>query len=34
MRERKIHRLFVTDQGSLVGVVTALDLLRVVEEVG
>jgi CBS domain-containing protein len=34
MRERKIHRLFVTDQGSLVGVVTSLDLLRVVEEVG
>ena len=32
MRERKIHRLFVTDQGSLVGVVTSLDLLRVVEE--
>ena len=32
MRERKIHRLLVTDQGVLVGVVTALDLLRVVEE--
>ena len=32
MRERKIHRLLVTDQGLLVGVVTALDLLRVVEE--
>jgi CBS domain-containing protein len=34
MRERKIHRLFVTEEGSLVGVVTSLDLLRVVEEVG
>jgi CBS domain-containing protein len=32
MRERKVHRLLVTDQGLLVGVVTALDLLRVVEE--
>jgi CBS domain-containing protein len=32
MRERKVHRLLVTDQGVLVGVVTALDLLRVVEE--
>ena len=32
MRERKIHRLFVTDKGSLAGVVTALDLLRVLEE--
>jgi CBS domain-containing protein len=32
MRERKIHRLFVTEGGSLVGIVTALDLLRVLEE--
>jgi CBS domain-containing protein len=32
MRERKIHRLLVTDEGLLVGVVTSLDLLRVVEE--
>jgi CBS domain-containing protein len=32
MRERKIHRLLVTDGGLLVGVVTALDLLRAVEE--
>lgn len=32
MRKRKIHRLLVTDGGLLVGVVTALDLLRVVEE--
>lgn len=32
MRERKVHRLLVTDQGALVGVVTSLDLLRVVEE--
>ena len=32
MRERKVHRLLVTDQGVLVGVGTSLDLLRVVEE--
>lgn len=32
MRERKIHRLLVTDGGVLVGVVTSLDLLRIVEE--
>jgi CBS domain-containing protein len=32
MRERRIHRLLVTDRGLLVGVVTSLDLLRVVEE--
>jgi CBS domain-containing protein len=32
MRERKVHRLLVTEQGVLVGVVTSLDLLRVVEE--
>ena len=32
MRERSIHRLMVTEGGLLVGVVTALDLLRVVEE--
>jgi len=32
MRQRKIHRLFVTEGGSLVGVVTSLDLLRVLEE--
>jgi CBS domain-containing protein len=32
MRERDIHRLFVTDEGALAGIVTALDLLRVVEE--
>jgi predicted transcriptional regulator len=32
MRERKVHRLLVTDQGVLVGVVSSLDLLRVVEE--
>jgi len=32
MRERKIHRLLVTEQGVLVGVVTSLDLLRAVEE--
>jgi CBS domain-containing protein len=32
MRERRIHRLLVTEKGRLVGVVTSLDLLRVVEE--
>jgi CBS domain-containing protein len=32
MRERKVHRLLVTERGRLVGVVGALDLLRVVEE--
>lgn len=32
MRERRVHRLLVTDQGVLVGVVTSLDLLRVVED--
>lgn len=34
MRERGIHRLPVTDQGALVGVVTTQDVLRVVEEIG
>jgi len=34
MRERGLHRLFVTDHGRLVGVVTSLDLLRIVEELG
>ena len=32
MRERRIHRLIITDKGVLVGIVTSLDLLRVVEE--
>jgi len=32
MRERRIHRLLVTDRGVLVGVISSLDLLRVVEE--
>lgn len=32
MRERRIHRLLVTDRGVLVGVLSSLDLLRVVEE--
>ncbi len=32
MRERRVHRLLVTDKGRLVGIVTSLDLLRVVEE--
>ena len=34
MRERRIHRLLVTDRGRLVGIVTSLDLLRIVEERG
>lgn len=34
MRERRIHRLIVTDRGRLVGVVTSLDLLQVVVENG
>ena len=34
MRERRLHRLFVTDKGKLVGVVTSLDLMRIVEELG
>jgi CBS domain-containing protein len=34
MRERRIHRLLVTDRGRLVGIVTSLDLLRIVEELG
>ena len=34
MRERRIHRLMVTDRGRLVGIVTSLDLLRIVEERG
>lgn len=32
MRERRIHRLVVTDRTRVVGVITSLDLLRVVEE--
>ena len=34
MRERRIHRLIVTDRTRVVGVLSSLDLLRVVEEVG
>jgi CBS-domain-containing membrane protein len=34
MRERQLHRLFVTDGGKLVGVITSLDLMRIVEELG
>ena len=34
MRERRIHRLLVTDRGRLVGVVSSLDLLAVVVEAG
>jgi CBS domain-containing protein len=34
MRERRIHRLLVTDKGVVVGIVTSLDLLRIVEELG
>jgi CBS domain-containing protein len=33
MRERRIHRLLVVEKGRLVGVVTSLDLMRIVEEV-
>lgn len=32
MRERRIHRVLVVEQGRLVGILTSLDLLRVVEE--
>lgn len=34
MRERRVHRLIVTDHGVVVGIVTALDLLIVLEELG
>ena len=34
MRERHVHRLLVTERGVLVGIVTALDLMRIVEEFG
>ena len=34
MRELQLHRLFVTDHGRLVGVITSLDLMRIVEEFG
>lgn len=34
MRDRRIHRLVVTERGRLVGVVTSLDLLMVVVEAG
>lgn len=34
MRERRVHRLLVTERGVLVGIVTALDLMRIVEELG
>lgn len=33
MRERRVHRLLVTERGLLVGIISALDLLAVVEEV-
>jgi CBS domain-containing protein len=32
MRERRIHRLLVTEKDCLVGVISSLDLMRVVEE--
>ncbi len=32
MRERRIHRLVVTERARVVGVITSLDLMRVVEE--
>ncbi len=34
MRDRRIHRLIVTERGRLVGVISSLDLLRVVVENG
>ena len=34
MRERRIHRLLVTERGRLIGVVSSLDLLAVVIEGG
>ena len=32
MREKRLHRLLVTERGRLVGMITTLDLMRVVEE--
>ena len=32
MRERRVHRLVVTERGRLVGIISAFDLMRVVEE--
>ena len=32
MRERRVHRLIVTERGRLVGVISSLDLMRVIEE--
>jgi CBS domain-containing protein len=32
MRERRVHRLVVTREGRLAGMITTLDLMRVVEE--
>jgi CBS domain-containing protein len=32
MRERRVHRLLVTERGRLVGILSSLDLMRVVEE--
>jgi CBS domain-containing protein len=32
MAERRIHRVVVTDQGRLAGVVAALDVVRLVAE--
>ena len=34
MREFQLHRLFITDHGKLIGVITSLDLMRIVEELG
>lgn len=34
MRERRIHRLLVTESGVLVGIVTSLDLLEVLDQGG
>lgn len=34
LRERRVHRLVVTERGRLVGMLSTLDLMRVVEELG
>jgi CBS domain-containing protein len=34
MRENRIHRVLVIDDGELVGVVSALDVARAVSDVG
>lgn len=34
MRERRVHRLLVMERGRLAGMISSLDLMRVVEELG